>query len=196
MIGRTTVSYTGGVRYIALLRGVNVGGNNIVSMAELRWAFERAGFANVSTYINSGNVIFDSDASEGVIRDRCQDLLSAQFSLSSPLALVSGPVLGDTVANAPSWWNQDPDSRHNAIFVIPPLTPAKVCAQIGQTDPEIELISWYGPVIFWSAPRATSGRSRLSRIVTRKDIYNLVTIRNANTTLKLAGLSADPSPAA
>ena len=46
--------------FVALLRGVNVGGNNIVSMRELKESFEELGFAQVSTYINSGNVIFTS----------------------------------------------------------------------------------------------------------------------------------------
>ena len=49
------------MKFIALLRGINVGGNNKVSMSELKVIFEQAGMQNVSTYINSGNVIFESN---------------------------------------------------------------------------------------------------------------------------------------
>lgn len=62
------------MRYIALLRGINVGGNNKVSMGELKQAFESLGFTNVSTYINSGNVIFDSrETNEVKLVRMCED---------------------------------------------------------------------------------------------------------------------------
>jgi len=48
------------MKYIALLRGINVGGNNKVSMTDLRTCFEDIGFTNVRTYINSGNIFFES----------------------------------------------------------------------------------------------------------------------------------------
>ena len=47
-----------GVQHLALLRGINVGGKKLVKMADLRTAFEELGFAEVSTYIASGNVLF------------------------------------------------------------------------------------------------------------------------------------------
>lgn len=49
------------MKYVAFLRGINVGGNSIVKMLELKEAFIKSGFINVLTYINSGNVIFESD---------------------------------------------------------------------------------------------------------------------------------------
>jgi uncharacterized protein (DUF1697 family) len=55
------------VRYIALLRGINVGGNKIVNMKSLKTLFESLGYINVSTYLNSGNVIFDSDEKKETI---------------------------------------------------------------------------------------------------------------------------------
>lgn len=48
------------IKYVAFLRGINVGGNKLIKMADLRTVFERAGFKNVSTYIQSGNVIFEA----------------------------------------------------------------------------------------------------------------------------------------
>lgn len=51
-------------RFVALLRGINVGGNNIIKMADLKTCFEEMGFANVVTYIQSGNVLFDSNETD------------------------------------------------------------------------------------------------------------------------------------
>lgn len=53
------------IRYVAFLRGINVGGNKLIKMAELREVFARSGLKNVSTYIQSGNVIFDAKETEG-----------------------------------------------------------------------------------------------------------------------------------
>jgi uncharacterized protein (DUF1697 family) len=68
------------------------------------------------------------------------------------------------------------------------MTAAEVCARIGEIKPEYESIARHGRVIFWSAPIATFSRTRLTKIVQSKALYNAITIRNANTTLKLAAL--------
>ena len=59
-------------KYIALLCGINVGGKNKVSMPVLKEAFEAAGFADVKTYINSGNVIFRADFKNVILLQQCQ----------------------------------------------------------------------------------------------------------------------------
>ena len=75
------------MRYIALLRGVNVGGNNKVPMGELKACFEKAGFLNVSTYINSGNVLFDADETDIIkLICMCEELLLKQFGFPVSLA--------------------------------------------------------------------------------------------------------------
>ena len=80
------------------------------------------------------------------------------------------------------------NSKHNAIFVIPPTTTAEVLAQIGEVKPEYDKIDYYGNVIFWSASIATYSRTRLTKIVQSKAAYNAITIRNANTVSKLVEL--------
>ena len=64
------------MKYVALLRGINVGGNNRVPMAELKLCFEKMGFNNVVTYINSGNVIFESNQTDLVrIVEICESVI-------------------------------------------------------------------------------------------------------------------------
>ena len=180
------------MKYIALLRGINVGGNNTINMAELKAAFTRQGFTHVATYINSGNVIFDSaNVDEAALKGICETLILENFKLDIPVCLISAPDLHDALAKAPDWWNNIPDARHDAFFVIPPMTAEKLCAHIGQIKEEYEKLNYHGRVVFWSAPMATFSRTRVSKITKDKTMYHAVTVRNANTALKLAKLSEE-----
>lgn len=177
------------MKYIALLRGINVGGKNKLSMPELRSAFETHGFSEVSTYINSGNVLFSSDGTDVLaLKEKCCALIQIHFQMDIPVAVISAQALTDALAHAPSWWNADKDSKHNAIFVIPPATPEAMCGQIGEIKPEYEQVDSYGSVIFWSAPAKTFSRTRWSKVA-GSAAYGSITIRNANTAFKLAELA-------
>ena len=175
------------IRCIALLRGVNVGGNNKIDMKQLKAGLEGCGFTNVMTYINSGNIIFDSSIADlAEIKSVCEAMIAKRFGLKIAVNIITAADLLDALAHAPKWWNADVESKHNAIFVMPPLTAEKVCAEVGAAKPGYESIAYYGQVIFWSAPLKTFSRTRWSKVVGNKALYNAITIRNANTTLKLA----------
>ncbi len=171
--------------YIALLRGVNVGGNNKIQMPKLKKCFENIGFKNVTTYINSGNVIFESEELNkmGIIA-KCIDVIEAEFCVAVDLEIIGLSELEYALKNAPDWWGSDEDSKHNAIFVIEPTKPEQIINDIGEINPEYEKIYVCGRVIFWSANIKTYSRTRLSKIV-GKSLYRSITIRNYNTTKKL-----------
>ena len=172
-------------RYISLLRGINVGGNNIIMMSDLKAAFERRGFRNVTTYINSGNVLFDSDLDEITVKTACEALISESFGLDIPVCIISAADLKEALSHAPEWWNKAPDTRHDAFFVIPPVTAAEICAHVGAVKEEYESVAHHGRVIFWSAPMATFSRTRWAKISKDKAMYRAITVRGANTALKL-----------
>jgi len=177
--------------YVALLRGINVGGKNIVPMPELKLAFERQGFHRVITYINSGNVIFESDLEESAVKMACDVLMAENFSLDIPVFVLSAPDLAEALAHAPEWWNKEPDTRDDAFFVIPPMTAAEICAHVGAVKEEYEKVAYHGSVIFWSAPMATFSRTRWSKITKDKAMYRAITVRGAKTALKLQELTAE-----
>ena len=178
------------MKYIALLRGINVGGKNKISMPELRLLFEKQGFTNIVTYINSGNVAFDSDITDTAqIKSICESIIFDTFGFTISVAIFPATDIVDALAHAPGWWNTEPDSKHNAIFVLAPMTAERICTEVGEAKPEYEKIMSYGQVIFWSAPLSTFSRTRWSKIVQSKLAYNNITIRNANTALKLAELA-------
>lgn len=174
--------------YILLLRGINVGGKNKIAMPELKKALEKQDFQRVVTYINSGNILLDSALEELAVQAACEALIETEFHFSIAVGILTGNALLEALAHAPNWWDNDPKAKHNAIFVIPPITAEAACAQVGAAMPEYERVESFGRVIFWSAKIATISRTRWMKITQNKTVYNAVTIRNANTTKKLAEL--------
>lgn len=178
-------------KYIALLRGINVGGNNKIDMTQLKECFVNYGFSSVSTYINSGNVIFSSEEQDIIkLIKICEALITENFKLKISVAVILANQLTAAIKNCPDWWNADNESKHNAIFVITPATASEIVAHIGETKPELEKVCVYGNIIFWSAPLKTFNITRLSNIVKSK-YFSCITIRNANTTIKLEQLAGN-----
>ncbi|MCL1797356.1 MAG: DUF1697 domain-containing protein [Eggerthellaceae bacterium] len=174
--------------YIALLRGINVGGNNKIDMKQLKAAFAEAGFSDVRTYINSGNVIFSSDKDDVAIQSACEALIFEHFGLHISVAVLTVRELSDALSHAPKWWDGSADSKHNALFVISPATAADICAEVGEIKPEYEKVAYHGKLIFWSAPMATFSRTRWGS-VSKQSTYQKITIRNFATANKLAELA-------
>lgn len=176
------------VRYIALLRGINVGGKNLISMKDLKELFQENGYGDVTTYINSGNIIFSSENEDtDFLKNHCEALIREKLNIDLSLLILTADELIQIAANAPGWWGTDDNSKHNAIFVIPPATSNEICREVGEAKPQYEKVSAFGRVIFWSAPLETFSRTRWSRIV-GTPAYGKVTIRNSNTVKKLADL--------
>lgn len=176
-------------RYIALLRGINVGGNNKVAMPQLRECFEQLGFSNVSTYINSGNVIFKSDETDKLILTAmCEQAIEKTFGFRVGTCIISAAELEEALIDAPSWWDADKKEKNNTIFVIPPATAQTIMKEVGDAKPEYEKVSPHGQILFWTAPLKTFSRTRYHTIVGTK-AYQSITIRNANTTKKLLELA-------
>ena len=91
-------------KYVALLRGINVGGKNKIKMTELKKVFEDSGFLNVKTYINSGNIIFSSPiTNEENLKEKCELIIFEHFKLTIPVTIISGAYLEKALEHAPSW---------------------------------------------------------------------------------------------
>lgn len=87
--------------YIALLRGINVGGKNMIKMAELRRTLETMGLARVQTYIQSGNVLFESNEKEELLRMRIERQIESVFGFSVTVVLRTAAELEQITENCP-----------------------------------------------------------------------------------------------
>jgi len=171
--------------HIAFLRGVNVGGKALVSMKELAQALNGDVMRNVTTYIQSGNVIFDSSKTDTLaLAEHIKEVLQHTFHIDTTVAVFSLPAWQAVIDAAPKWWGADAAWKHNMLIMIPPFTMDDVVATIGVLKPGIEAMMPGEGVLYQSVSFKAFGRSTASKIV-GNPIYKKMTIRNYNTATKL-----------
>ncbi|MFC6171489.1 DUF1697 domain-containing protein [Loigolactobacillus jiayinensis] len=175
------------MRYLILLRGVNVGGKHRVVMAELRQQLTDLGFAQVRSYINSGNLIVDSSLSLGETQTAVAALLATQYDFPIAAVVLEKTAYLTELAQVPEWWGQAADCRHNALFFLPTYTPEMLLALRQQTL-QYDQIHFGTHALFWTAPTQQHYSRSLYAKLMQVALYPAVTIRNRNTTLKLAAL--------
>ncbi len=180
------------MRYVALLRGINVGGKNLIKMTALKSCFEDQGFARVSTYIQSGNVLFEARAADRArLAGRIEKMLTSAFGYPASVVLRSRPEMQQIVDRAPDGFGAQPALyRYDVIFLKEPLQARAALAQVPTRD-GVDQAHAGRSVLYFSRLISQATRSQLSR-VTQMPIYQSMTIRNWNTTTKLlAMMSAD-----
>ena len=177
-------------KYIVFLRGINVGGKNKVTMPRLKAAFEENGFKDVTTYINSGNLLFSSDNQDTTsLKLQSEAIIQETFDLDIPVSIISAKELAASLESVPKWWGDgDKDMIHYAIFLIPPTTASQIIEVLGEVNPEFEKLASIGNTLYWSIPRTHSNQSKWSKISSSK-VNRQVTIRNANTVKKMISLA-------
>lgn len=174
-------------RYAALLRGINVGGRNIIRKDALMRCFERLGFRDVITYLQSGNVVFGTDDRAAALPERIERALAASFDYPACVVVRSQRELEDVVASAPRGFGARPEEyRYDVLFLKPPLTARAALKHVPRREGVDEVHPGRG-VLYASRVASQASRSKLSGIV-GTPIYGSVTIRNFNTTTKLLEL--------
>jgi len=173
-------------KYVALLRGINVGGKNKVPMAGLRKCLEELGFSNVSTYIASGNVILESDKRPDEIKAQIEQALPKRFKLDTELIKVlvlSRKQLQAVINNKPEGFGEQPAKYHSDAIFLMGIDAAQAMPVFDPREGVDKV--WPGEGVIYSQ-RLSSQRtkSRLSKIVATP-AYKSMTIRSWNTTTKL-----------
>jgi uncharacterized protein (DUF1697 family) len=174
--------------YVALLRGINVGGNNIIPMSELKQCFEACGFGQVATYIQSGNVLFEAgDEPVTGLTARIEQALTTRFSFQARIVLRSHAQLRAIVLDAPAGFGTRPDEyRYDVVFLREPLTAAQALKELVAREGVDQTFAGDG-VCYFTRLTSRASQSYLSRVVTLPS-YQSMTIRNWNTTAKLLTL--------
>jgi uncharacterized protein (DUF1697 family) len=177
--------------YLALLRGINVGGRNPVAMADLRAAFEAAGHASVRTYIQTGNVLFESDAPSASLEQEIEAVLERRFGFPLVVVVRSSRQFRTVVTKAPEGFGQTPDLHHSdVVFLKGGLTPRQALRVVEVRD-GVDRV-WPGPgVLYFERLSARRTASRMNRIAGTPE-YKQMTIRSWATTMKLVGLLDAP----
>jgi uncharacterized protein (DUF1697 family) len=174
--------------YVALLRGINVGGKNLIKMPALKGAFEDDGFEDVATFIQSGNVLFTAPGSRAAeLTRRIETMLAEVFDHVPTVVVRNGKQMRAIVDGAPKGFGEAPAKyRYDVIFLKEPLV-AKVAMKSVPTRPDVDEVHPGPGVLYASRLTAKATQSRLNKIVS-SPIYPSVTIRNWNTTTKLLSM--------
>ncbi len=179
--------------FIALLRGVNVGGNGKVSMAELKECLEEMGFTNVKTYINSGNIIFvSSDLDTLSLAAKIEHRLNETFKFSISVVVKSLTEMQTLIDSIPQSWRANKDFRHYVMFLRPSVDKPSARDEL-KINSEMEEVIYVPGALLWSAEIARLGRSKVQRVIFGTKLYKEMTIRNLNTTLKVYDLMQQPT---
>jgi uncharacterized protein (DUF1697 family) len=176
-------------KYVALLRGINVGGNNLIRMPALAACFEENGFDDVVTYIQSGNVVFSAGREpRAELVARIERMLSTTFDhYDASVVVRSASQMRSIVADAPADFGDDPSRfRYDVIFLKPSLTAAAALRDV-PTKEGVDTAAAGRGVLYFSRLTDRATQSRLSRVASMP-IYQQMTIRNWNTTTKLLEL--------
>jgi len=171
--------------YIALLRGINVGGKNRIKMADLTVCFMKMGFDQVTTYIQSGNVLFLSEEND---KDKLTSLiektLSDTFDYQSKIVLLSDLQLEEVIKTAPPSFGKDTDTyKFDVLFIKPPLTSQQAIDRI-QLKEGVDQVAEGKHVVYMSRLKAQASQSSLIKL-SANPVYQQITVRNWNTTTKL-----------
>lgn len=175
--------------YVILIRGINVGGKNKVPMAQLREHLTQSGFAAVSTYIASGNVILRSDKSPATIKQLVEDVLREHFSPDSDyiaVLVLSHNQLRAIVEQRPTGFGDQPDMYHSDVIFLMGIDALQAMSVFRPRE-GVDAV-WPGQgVIYSQRLSALRTKSRLNRIM-GTPVYKSMTIRTWNTTVKLREL--------
>lgn len=173
--------------YVALIRGINVGGKNAVKMEALRAACEAAGLHDVVTFIQSGNVVFASGKSAQVLEKLLAKILREAFSVETEVVVIGAADYRAIVRHFPKAFAAHPDWKHDVFFLESTEAARSIAKEFaGQT--EGLLVSSYGQAVYWSRDREDGAPDKYIRKLLAHKLYKRMTIRNNRTTEKLLGL--------
>jgi len=180
--------------FVALLRGVNVGGKNMISMSALKTSFEKLGFKDVSSYINSGNILFKSKEPDArKLEKKIEQMLSKEYKLESKVVVKSYSEMANLLADLPKNWTGDKAYRFNVMFLRHSIDSKDILIGI-EPNKDVEEIVVYRPgALLWSSLLCDLNQTNMAKLSSKKT-FQEVTVRNLNTTQKLYELMKKMNP--
>lgn len=168
--------------YVALLRGINVGGKAKVEMPRLKKVFEGLGCRNVSTYINSGNVIFNDDRKADELAPLIEAAIEEEFKLAVPVVVRDRKNIEMLAKKIPADW--DNKVRRTEVMFLWKDVDNKEAVKHVAINPAVEKLMYLPGALVWSVDRKHYKQGSGAKII-RSEVYKKMTGRNINTVRKL-----------
>ncbi|WP_348788941.1 DUF1697 domain-containing protein [Leifsonia sp. NPDC080035] len=177
-------------RYVALLRGINVGGVNPIAMGDLASVFRDGGFEHVRTHGQSGNVLFDTNHAGGpALESRIERLLADRFPAPVLVVVRSREELAATVAAAPEG-HGSAQLRSDVFFVKHPLTAEAAFAQLPELREGVDSMAIGPGALYFSRSAALATKTRIQRVMAMP-MFQQMTVRTWRVTTRLLELLDD-----
>jgi uncharacterized protein (DUF1697 family) len=170
--------------FVALLRGINVGGKNLIGMSDLAACFRDAGFGDVRTYIQSGNVLFTADHAAGPeLEDAVERMLEERFEIPILVVVRSRDELAATIAAAPAN-HGSAELRSEVFFLKHPLTAEAAYAELPELRAGVDSVALGPGAIYFSRVASQASKTRITRFMSMP-VFQQMTVRNWRTTTRL-----------
>jgi uncharacterized protein (DUF1697 family) len=175
-------------KYVALFRGINVGGNKKVEMLKLKTIFESLGFLNVITYINSGNVIFiANNGSTKTLNKKIENALGNKLGFPVKTLLRSSVNVQKLAEKIPDGWKNDAKQRTDVLFLWDKYDNKNTISLI-KSNSDVDELRYFPGAIVWNVKRSNYSKSGMRKFISTQ-VYKNMTARNINTVRKLADLT-------
>lgn len=176
------------MRYILLLRGINVGGKNKVSMSDFKKLLLSLGFENVYSYINSGNIFFTSAENRESCVSKIIDIIEGNYDFSIPFALLTKEEYLKDREELPDWWNGE-HARKDVLFFSISSNKSEILDFIDKITFHNEIVHIGRHAVFWvKYDESEFLRTTYHKKLMKQSFYREITIRNGKTFEKIADL--------
>jgi uncharacterized protein (DUF1697 family) len=169
--------------YVALLRGINVGAKTRVEMLKLKAVFESLGCEHVSTYINSGNVIFSDSRAAKKLAPLIEKAIEKKFRLPVRIVLRDLKNIQKLCKEIPASWSNDQEQKTDVLFLWDEIDSPNILDKV-VVKPEIENARYIAGALVWNIGRQNVTRGGGVKLI-KTDFYRHMTARNINTVRKL-----------
>lgn len=170
--------------YVALLRGINVGGKNKVDMKSLKQMVEKAGMESVAAYLNTGNIIFKQEGLSSLeIEQILEKAVLETFALGIKIIVRSMEDFTAIMDSLPESWKNDQEMKSDVLFLWEEIDNEFLLDQLS-IKPGIDTVKHVPGAVLWSVDRENVTKSGLIKLAGTK-LYKKMTIRNVNTTRKI-----------
>jgi uncharacterized protein (DUF1697 family) len=177
------ICYSITVVYVALLRGINVGGKSKVEMPRLKAAFEALGCKDVMTYINSGNVVFRDERTVKELVSLIEATIKKEFGVEIHVVLRNLPNIRKLCQEIPDSWANDPKQKTDVLFLWNEIDNADILNKVAR-DPKLENVRYVAGALIWNIGRENVTKGGGVKLI-KTDFYQHMTARNINTVRKL-----------
>ena len=175
------------MKYVLLLRGINVGGKNKVAMSDLKDMISKLGYENVITYINSGNIIFDANDNKEIVKVKISHMLET-FPFSINKVILTQEEYLEEISNLPEWWSEEL-FRRDVLFYSDKVDYSVMKERIKMMPLDDEMVHFGKRAVFWGKCNEKNYLSTsYHKLLMKESFYKSITIRNARTFEKIIEL--------